>query len=117
MGWKAEFYQDFASEYKKLPLEVQKKIAEYIILLMDKGSNLGRPVVDTLYGSKFPNMKELRYDSNQGSWRVAFAFDPTRRAILLVAGDKSNDKKFYKKLIKKADQRYTDHLEKIIIGK
>lgn len=49
----------------------------------------GRPRVDTLKGSIYPNMTELRFDADAGVWRVAFAFDPRRRAVLLVAGDKS----------------------------
>jgi hypothetical protein len=57
-------------------------------------------------------MKELRFDASDGVWRVAFAFDPRRRAILLVAGDKSgvSEKRFYKQLIKKADERFEKHL-------
>lgn len=50
---------------------------------------LGRPYVDTLEGSKYPNMKELRFTADDGVWRVAFAFDPQREAIVLVAGDKA----------------------------
>lgn len=52
------------------------------------GPTLGRPRVDTLKGSQHANMKELRFDADGGVWRVAFAFDPTRRGVLLVAGDK-----------------------------
>lgn len=65
---------------------------------------MGRPRVDTLNGSKRANMKELRFDAADGVWRIAFAFDPKRKAILLVAGDKSgvSEKKFYKALIAKA---------------
>lgn len=76
---------------------------------------LGRPYVDTLEGSKYPNMKEMRFDADDGVWRVAFAFDPERKAILLVAGDKAGvaQKRFYKKLIAKADQRFADHLSKL----
>jgi hypothetical protein len=50
-----------------------------------------------------------------GVWRVAFAFDPQRQAIILVAGDKAgqNQRKFYKQLIDRADKRYTDHLNKL----
>lgn len=57
-------------------------------------------------------MKELRCDADGGVWRVAFAFDPERKAILLVAGDKSgaNEKRFYKRLIAKADKRFEQHL-------
>jgi hypothetical protein len=60
-------------------------------------------------------MKELRFDANDGIWRIAFAFDPKRRAILLVAGDKSgiSEKRFYRELICKADQRFDLHLARM----
>jgi hypothetical protein len=59
-------------------------------------------------------MKELRFDAENGVWRVAFAFDPKRRAILLVAGDKSggSEKRFNRDLIRKADLRFDAHLER-----
>jgi hypothetical protein len=62
-------------------------------------------------GSRHANMKELRFDAADGVWRVAFAFDPRRKAVLLVAGDKSDASKrrFYRELIKKADDRYDAH--------
>jgi len=58
-------------------------------------------------------MKELRFEAEDGEWRVAFAFDPKQRAVLLVAGDKTgvSQKKFYKRLIDRADARYARHLE------
>jgi hypothetical protein len=60
-------------------------------------------------------MKELRFTAADGVWRVAFAFDPDRCAILLVAGDKSggSQKRFYKQLIEKADQRFESHLVRL----
>ncbi len=60
-------------------------------------------------------MKELRFDANEGVWRVAFAFDPRRQAMLLVAGDKSggSEKRFYRQLIAKADERFDDHLSRL----
>lgn len=59
-------------------------------------------------------MKELRFKADNGEWRVAFAFDLKRAAILLVAGDKSGvgQSRFYKELIRKADKRFSKHLEK-----
>ena len=58
-------------------------------------------------------MKELRFDANDGVWRVAFVFDAKRQAMLLVAGDKSggSEKRFYRQLIKKADTRFDEHLD------
>ncbi len=59
--------------------------------------------------------KELRFSAADGEWRVAFAFDPKRKAILLVAGDKSGgrEKKFYKQLIARADRRFDAHLSRL----
>ena len=75
------------------------------------GLKLGRPTVDTLKGSKYSNMKELRFHWNNEVWRIAFAFDPKRRAVFLVGGDKhgADMKRFYKRLIKKAEERYEKH--------
>jgi hypothetical protein len=66
-----------------------------------------------LHRRSYTNMKELRFRASGGVWRVAFAFDPERDAILLVAGDKSggSEKTFYRRLIEKADKRYKEHLE------
>lgn len=84
-------------------------------VLQEFGPQLGRPRVDTLNGSRHANMKELRFSAADGEWRVAFAFDPRRKAILLVAGDKSggSEKRFYRELIRKADERFDAHLERI----
>ncbi len=70
--------------------------------------------MDTLKGSRHANMKELRFTVDGGVWRVAFAFDPHRDAVLLVAGDKSggSERRFYTRLISKADQRFDAHLQR-----
>lgn len=69
--------------------------------------------------SRHANMKELRFNAENGVWRVAFAFDPKRRAILLVAGDKSggSEKRFYRELLRKADLRLDAHLERLKEGR
>jgi hypothetical protein len=84
-------------------------------MLQEFGPQLGRPRVDTLNNSRHANMKELRFDAVGAVWRVAFAFDPKRRAILLVAGDKSgvSERRFYRELIRKADIRYDAHLRRL----
>ena len=84
-------------------------------LLQEFGPQLGRPRVDTLNGSRHANMKELRFSSADGEWRVAFAFDPKRKAVLLVAGSKSgvSEKRFYRQLIAKADERVDAHLNRL----
>lgn len=64
-------------------------------------------------------MKELRFDAADGVWRVAFAFDPARSAILLVAGDKSgrSERLYYRKLIEIADRRFDVHFDDVKRGK
>jgi hypothetical protein len=82
------------------------------------GPQLGRLQVDTLKGSKHPNMKELRFRADDGAWRIAFAFDMKRRAILLVGGDKSriSERKFYRNLIEIAERRFDQHQSAIVKG-
>ena len=101
------------AEYDELSEPVQDGLVAAITPLREFGPSLGRPAVDTLNGSHYVNMKELRFRADGGVWRVAFAFDPRRNAILLVAADKSgvSEAKFYKRLIDKADMRYKEHLE------
>ena len=84
-------------------------------MLQQFGPQLNRPYVDTLNGSNYSNMKELRITLPDGEWRVAFAFDPKRKAILLTGGSKSgiNQRKFYERLIRIADQRYAEHLSQL----
>src|SRR3546814_7463675 len=101
--------------FDALAAEVQDELLAQAKLLEAFGPKLGRPRVDTLKGSRHANMKELRFDAGDGVWRVAFAFDLKRQAILLVAGDKSgvSGKRFYKALIKKADERFDSHLARL----
>jgi hypothetical protein len=87
-------------------------VAEAIDLLAEQGPALGRPLVDRLHGSRFHNMKELRPGSSGSTEvRLIFAFDPTREAIFLVAGDKSGQwKTWYQSATPLADERYEQHL-------
>ena len=115
MKWEVDLHDDFVPEYRELHKDVQDELLAHIELLEQFGPQLGRPRADTLNGSRHANMKELRFDAADGVWRVAFAFDPNRKAILLVAGDKSgvSEKRFYRRLIDKADARFDAHLAKI----
>lgn len=112
MAWPVSFHDDF--EFDDLPEEVQDELLARLRVLAEFGPQLGRPQVDTLNGSSFPNMKELRFRKD-GLWRFAFAFDPLQQAIVLVGGDKEgeNQTKFYKNLIRIADARFSEHLRKI----
>src|SRR3954469_5187247 len=104
LKWIVEIGDEFKPEFDDLPNEVQDELLARLLLLQQFGPQLGRPTVDTLNGSKHANMKELRFNAVDGIWRAAFAFDPKRKAILLVAGDKSggSEGRFYRQLIAKA---------------
>jgi hypothetical protein len=116
MSWSVEFHPIFKAEVVELPRSVRIELVASLAPLREFGPRLGRPDVDTLKDSRYANMKELRFQADGGVWRVAFAFDPRRNAILLVAGDKSgvSETKFYKRLIDKADKRYKEHLETLV---
>jgi hypothetical protein len=114
-GWEVIFHGEFDPEFDALPDDVQDELLAHAKLLQQFGPQLGRPRADTLNGSRHANMKELRFDAADGVWRVAFAFDPNRKAILLACGDKSggSEKRFYRQLIEKADTRFDGHLARI----
>ncbi len=113
--WAVEMADEFEPEFDALHEDVQTEILALSVVLEEFGPQLGRPRVDTLNGSRHANMKELRFSAADGEWRVAFAFDPKRKAILLVAGDKSggSEKRFYRELIRKADERFDAHLARL----
>ena len=112
MGWEVIFHPEFYMEFKELPDTLQDNLLAKALVIEHFGPQLGRPHVDTLNGSKYRNMKELRLETIDGLWRVAFIFDPSRKAVLLIAGNKSGrqQSRFYKTLIRKADLRYDEYL-------
>ncbi|QLF71346.1 type II toxin-antitoxin system RelE/ParE family toxin [Peteryoungia desertarenae] len=114
MEWRVLLHDEFDPEFEALPEAVRDEIFISLPLLKAYGPQLGRPWADTLKGSRFSNMKELRFRAVDGVWRLAYAFDPQRQAVLLVAGDKSgvSETRFYKRLIEKADRRFAAYLDK-----
>ena len=115
MDWSVELHDDLVPEFNELAEAVRDELLAQVALLEKFGPHLGRPRVDTLNGSRHANMKELRFTADDGVWRFAFAFDPRRRAIVLCGGDKSGggEKRFYRQLIQKADERFDAHLAKM----
>ena len=81
-------------------------------MLKEYGPLLGRPSADTLKGSKLPNLKELRLSYRGAPIRILFAFDPKKQGVIILAGDKSGDKRWYTTNIPIAEERYAKHLEK-----
>ena len=88
-------------------------------VLAEQGPSLGRPLADSIVGSTYRNMKELRTGSSgRSEVRILFAFDPARKAILLVAGDNAGSwQKWYRTNIPLADERYRQHLDRLKGGR
>ncbi len=112
MEWEIILCDEFEIEFADFDEKLQDELLAHLIVLRKFGPALGRPLVDSLKQSKSGNMKELRFSFDKQPHRYFFAFDPERRAIILVGGSKANDKKFYKKLIPIADERFRNHLKK-----
>ena len=108
-----EFDEWFTDE---LSDEEREEVTAKVNLLKAFGPRLSRPHADTLDGSSYANMKELRAKTSGSELRVAFAFDPDRQAILLVGGNKSGvgQRAFYAQLISRADGLFAAHLAKVV---
>lgn len=89
MEWEVEFTDEFFSWWDGLSESEQADVDAKVILLQRIGPNLPRPHADLVRSSRHPNMKELRIQHSGRPYRVLFAFDPRRCAILLIGGDKT----------------------------
>jgi len=114
-NWEVLLHDAFVEEVEQLKESLKDELFAHAKLLANYGPHLGRPTVDTLKGSSYFNMKEMRFSWQQEVWRVAFAFDPHRQAILLVGGNKCgvNQSRFYKRLMDVAEERYQEHLQNL----
>ena len=113
MVWEVEVSDEFRAWYEGLNTGERMSIATCVELLESNGPGLGRPYVDTLNGSTYPNMKELRVQHQGRPYRILFAFDPRRNAYLILGGDKTGDKDWYVDAIRRADAIYAQHLKEI----
>jgi hypothetical protein len=112
--WRVETTDCFDSWLDNLEDKDRISVLASLILLQERGAQLPRPYADTIKGSIYPNMKELRIQSHGKPIRAFFAFDPERVAILLCAGNKKgNEKRFYQEMIPLADREYAAHLAKL----
>ena len=111
MTWKIKTLETFDNWFKSLSLPEKEDVLAGIYLLEDQGANLSRPYADTLKGSKFKNMKELRVQHKGKPYRIIYAFDPKRQGILILGGNKVGDDRWYKKNLPLADKLFKQYLE------
>jgi hypothetical protein len=113
--WEILTSENYDAWFQEQTEEAQTVIFSKVYLLREQGPNLGRPHADTLKGSKkLSNLKELRAKTDAHVFRIAYIFDPQRKCLLLIGGDKKgkNQKRFYTDLISQAETIYTAYLKK-----
>lgn len=108
-----EYTEEFGTWWKALTEPEQESVAYSVGLLEAKGMTLGHPHSSKINGSKHAHMRELRVQHKGRPYRVFHAFDPRRKAILLIAGDKTGDGRFYERMIPEADRLYDEHLDEV----
>lgn len=98
--------------FEQQDVKTQEKLLAGMLALSIGGPKVGRPLVDTVYESAYMHMKELRVQHKGNPFRAFFAFDPFRQAIILCAAKKEgNEKLFYQRMLRVADQAYLEHLQ------
>lgn len=109
--WNVVLRPVFIDWFRALESKDKINVRASIELLKQVGPNLSRPHADTLQGSRLRKLKELRVQSSGKPIRVLFAFDPERQCVVLCGGNKTADKKFYKKIIPLAEREFSKHLK------
>ena len=111
MNWEVEYTDEFGEWWNILTENEQESVRASVRLLGEVGPNLRFPHSSGINGSKHGNMRELRIQSAGQPYRVLYAFDPRRCAILLLGGDKTGDDRWYEKNVPIADRLYDEHLD------
>ena len=113
MKWEVEFTDEFEAWWQNLTVEEQISVDHAVHLLEEYGPNLKRPHADLIHGSRHANMKELRVQHEGRPYRVLYAFDPGRVALLLLGGDKTGNDRWYEIFDPLADRLFTQHLREL----
>jgi len=109
--WEVEFADEFEAWWNTLTVDEQESVAFAVKMLIQYGPTLRFPHSSGVEGSQYPHMRELRIQHQGRPYRVLYAFDPRRAAILLIGGDKTGNDRWYAEYVPQADAIYTRHLE------
>lgn len=113
MTWEIEYTDEFGDWWDSLDAEEQTSVRASVQLLRHVGVDLGHPHSSGINGSKHSHMRELRTQHQGRPYRTLYAFDPRRTAVLLIAGDKTGNKRWYDTHIPIADRLYDEHLQEL----
>jgi len=109
--WEVEYTDELGAWWAELTEAEQESIDASVRLLEAKGPNLGFPHSSGIEGSRHAHMRELRVQHAGRPYRILYAFDPRRSALLLIGGDKTGDTRWYEVQVPIADKLYDTHLE------
>lgn len=110
LAWDVEATDTFIEWYKGLTDDETESVNAVVDLLEEQGVYLGYPRSSKVVGSRPPEMRELRIQHEGRPYRILYAFDPRRTAILLLGGDKTGDDRWYERMVPVADRLYDEHL-------
>jgi hypothetical protein len=114
MAYEVEVTDAFKRWYEDaLDASEQLSVERVVTLLMEAGPSLGHPYSSGIKGSSYSHMRELRVQHEGRPYRILYAFDPRRIALMLLGGDKTGDGRWYEKSIPEADKLYADHLNEL----
>ncbi|HLG59374.1 MAG TPA: type II toxin-antitoxin system RelE/ParE family toxin [Vicinamibacterales bacterium] len=109
--WEVEFTDEFGTWWDGLTADEQESVAFSVGLLGDNGPMLEHPHSSGIAISKHSHMRELRVQHQGRPYRVLYAFDPRRAAILLIGGEKTGSgNRWYEEFVPVADRIYDAHL-------
>jgi hypothetical protein len=109
--WRVEYTDEFENWWESLDEDEQESVTTCVLLLEARGPMLGFPFTSGIRQSRHSHMRELRIQHSGRPYRVLYAFDPRRVAILLMGGDKTGDDRWYEKNVPLADMIYDEHVE------
>lgn len=113
MAWEVEFTDEFGEWWETLSADEQDEIDVVVGLLEGKGPQLPFPYSSKVTTSRHGHMRELRVQHRGEPYRILYAFDPRRVAILLIGGTKAGDERWYERIVPAADRLYDEHLEEL----
>ncbi|CAN7324671.1 type II toxin-antitoxin system RelE/ParE family toxin [Variovorax sp. LjRoot178] len=113
MTWDVEYTDELGDWWNGLTEEEQISVDASVRLLQERGPNLGHPHTSDIKGSKHRHMRELRIQHKGRPYRLLYAFDPRRSAILLIGGDKTGKDRWYEENVPYADKLYDAHLDEL----
>ncbi len=111
MAWDVEYTDEFESWWDSLNGDEQESVAAHVRLLEERGTRLPFPYCSSIETSRHSHMRELRVQHKGAPYRILYAFDPRRTAILLLGGDKTGNDRWYEEFVPTADRLYDEHIE------